>query len=123
MAASLAATVRTLANVEPLTEELRPGGDEVSEYAAPARAADLSRLPAAYLSTCEFDPLRDEGLLYAHRLIQAGVPTELRHYPGTFHGSEMVGEAAVSRRMHAEMLDALRRGFESEPLTEKRRCR
>ncbi|GAA4631516.1 hypothetical protein GCM10023196_061240 [Actinoallomurus vinaceus] len=36
---------------------------------------------------------------------------EVHHYPGTFHGSSLVGEAAVTRRMIADKLDALRRGL------------
>jgi len=80
-------------------------------YAAPARAADLSGLPPAYVTTCEFDPLRDEGLSYAQRLVQAGVSVEIHHYPGTFHGSALVTEAAVSKRMLADQLGALRRGL------------
>ncbi|MFA1542505.1 alpha/beta hydrolase [Actinomadura monticuli] len=83
----------------------------VSPYAAPARAEDLSGLPPAYVTTCEFDPLRDEGLAYGQRLIQAGVPTEMHHYPGTFHGSTLISGAAVTRRMNADRLDALRRGL------------
>jgi acetyl esterase len=67
--------------------EVAPGSAEVSPYAAPAQAEDLSGLPAAYVSTCEFDPLCDEGIGYAQRLLQAGVSTELHQYAGTFHGS------------------------------------
>ncbi|TDC73750.1 alpha/beta hydrolase [Actinomadura sp. 7K507] len=89
------------------------GTDGVSPYAAPARAEDLSGLPPAYVTTCEFDPLRDEGIRYAQRLIQAGVPTEMHHYPGTFHGSTLITEAAVTKRMHADRLDALRRALAS----------
>ncbi|WP_308166786.1 alpha/beta hydrolase [Nocardia albiluteola] len=81
------------------------------QYAAPARAHDLAGLPPAFVSTCEFDPLRDEGMSYAQRLLAAGVSTELHHYRGTFHGSEMVREAAVSRRMAADRMDALRRAL------------
>jgi acetyl esterase/lipase len=84
---------------------------EVSPYASPAIAKDLSGLSPAYLSTMEFDPLRDEGIEYALRLLQAGVPVELHQYPGTFHGSALVREAAVSRRAEAEMMDALVRGL------------
>jgi acetyl esterase/lipase len=84
---------------------------EVSPYAAPARATDLRNLPPAYVSTMEFDPLRDEGILYALAMLQAGVQVELHQYPGTFHGSAMVPTAAVSRRGAAEMLEVLRRGL------------
>ena len=86
-------------------------GAEVSPYAAPARAEDLSGLPPAYVSTMEFDPLRDEGIRYAARLLEQGVSVELHHYPGTFHGSHMLRHAQVSKRTNAEMLDALRRGL------------
>jgi acetyl esterase len=88
-----------------------PGADDVPAYAAPARALDLSGLPPAYVSTMEFDPLRDEGLHYGMRLLQAGVPVELHNYPGTFHGSSIVADAAVSQRERREMMVALRRGL------------
>jgi acetyl esterase len=88
-----------------------PGGADVPAYAAPARATDLTGLPPAFVSVCEFDPLRDEGLIYAQRLVQAGVSTELHHYAGTFHASLSIGDAAVSRRMVGDHLAALRRGL------------
>ena len=87
----------------------RANGD-TSPYAAPARAEELSGLPAAYVSTCEYDPLRDEGMIYALRLLQAGVSVELHQFAGTFHGSTIL-PAEVSRRQQAEMTDALRRGL------------
>lgn len=83
------------------------------QYAAPARAEDLSGLPPAFVSTCEFDPLRDEGLIYAQRLLAAGVSTELHHYRGTFHGSGLITEAAITRRMVSDRMDALRRALDA----------
>jgi acetyl esterase/lipase len=94
-----------------LSWEYYLGGRPATIYAAPSRAEDLTGLPPAYVTACEFDPLRDEGMIYAHRLVQAGVPAELHHFPGTFHGSQLVHTAAVSKRMYAERLDALRRGL------------
>ena len=87
------------------------GSPDVPSYAAPARAEDLSGLPPAYLSTAENDPLRDEGITYALRMLQAGVSVELHQFPGTFHGSALVTTAAVSRRAQAETAVVLRRAL------------
>jgi acetyl esterase/lipase len=53
---------------------------------APANAADLSRLPPAYIGTAEHDPLRDDGARYAELLNAAGVPAELSNEPTLVHG-------------------------------------
>jgi acetyl esterase len=87
------------------------GTADVPAYAAPARAADLSGLPPAYISTAENDPLRDEGITYAQRLLQAGVSVELHQFPGTFHGSRGVTAAADSRRAHRESTLVLRQAL------------
>ncbi|GBG38380.1 alpha/beta hydrolase [Mycobacterium montefiorense] len=53
---------------------------------APANAADLSGLPAAFIGTAEHDPLRDDGARYADMLNAAGVPAELSNEPTLVHG-------------------------------------
>lgn len=83
----------------------------VPPYAAPARAEDLSGLPPAYVSVYENDPLRDEGVNYAARLLTSGASVELHLFPGTFHRSAIITDAAVSQRQAAETVDALRRGL------------
>ena len=87
---------------------------EVSPYASPAIAEDLSGLPPAYVTAMEFDPLRDEDISYALRLLQAGVSVELHSLPGTFHGSAAMPTAAVSKRCSSELFVALRRGLKVE---------
>jgi acetyl esterase/lipase len=71
-------------------------GDEVSPYAAPARATDLSGLPDTYIDVGDLDILRDENIDYARRLLAAGVPTELHVMPGLPHGFEMVAANALA---------------------------
>jgi acetyl esterase len=53
---------------------------------APANAADLSRLPPAFIGTAGHDPLRDDGAHYAELLTAAGVPVELCNEPTLVHG-------------------------------------
>lgn len=87
-------SVRTLTDVPLWTSRdvaimwdnyLGPDRSVVEPYAAPARAEDLSGLPPAFVQTSDLDPLRDEGILYALRLLQAGVPVDLHNIAGTFH--------------------------------------
>jgi acetyl esterase/lipase len=59
----------------------------------------------------ELDPLRDEGIEYAKRLMEAGVSVELHSYPGTFHGSGLATHAAVSKRAAKEMVDVIARAL------------
>jgi acetyl esterase/lipase len=65
---------------------LGPDGDPRDAFAAPLQAADLSGLPPALVLTGEYDPLRDEGEAYAHRLDGFDVPVELHRYEGVTHG-------------------------------------
>ncbi|XP_054469883.1 neutral cholesterol ester hydrolase 1a [Anoplopoma fimbria] len=46
----------------------------------------LAKCPRAYILTCEYDVLRDDGLMYARRLQDAGVSVTSDHYEDGFHG-------------------------------------
>ena len=61
-----------------------------SPYAAPGRATDLTGLPPAVIVVNGMDPLRDEGIQYAQRLMAADVPVELYVAPGCPHGAPPV---------------------------------
>jgi len=66
------------------------GKDNVSIYAAPARATDLSNLPPAYIDVGSAEVFRDEAVAYATQLWAFGVQTELHVYPGGFHGFDLL---------------------------------
>lgn len=86
-----------------------PGGPDVSPYAAPARAMDLSNLPPAFIATPTLDLFVDEDIAYAHRLMRAGVPVELHVYPGGFHGFDIApGPARVAQNARRDSRAALR---------------
>jgi acetyl esterase/lipase len=88
---------------------LGPDRGAAPAYAAPARADDLTGLPPAYVLTCGLDPLRDEGLDYARRLVDANVPVETRDVPGAWHLFEAYApESKLARTTTAHWLRALR---------------
>lgn len=74
------------------------GGPDVSAYAAPARAADLTGLPPTYIDTGDLDIFRDEDVDFARRLALAGVPTELHVHPGCPHGFETFAQGTSASR-------------------------
>ncbi|MER5428290.1 alpha/beta hydrolase [Streptomyces sp. NPDC002588] len=86
------------------------GGPDVSPYAAPARAEDLSGLPPAFLDVGSAETFRDEAVAYASRIWQAGGVAELHVWPGGFHGFDgFAPQAALSRTARAAQLNWLRR--------------
>ena len=75
---------------------------------------DLAGLAPAIIATAEYDPLRDEGEVYAHELRAAGVPVELRRYDSLTHGffgMRLISPAsgAAVDELCALFRDALRR--------------
>ncbi|MCW2892876.1 MAG: hypothetical protein QOG28_5549 [Trebonia sp.] len=67
----------------------RRGTDEVSVYAAPARATDLSGLPPAFIDCGSAELFRDEDVAYATALWHSGGRAELHVWPGGFHGFDV----------------------------------
>jgi acetyl esterase len=70
---------------------LRDERDAEDWRASPLRARDSSGLPAAYIITAGFDPLRDEGRSYAERLSHAGVSVTHEFFEGQVHGFLVMG--------------------------------
>ncbi len=94
---------------------LRGRQDEANPYLNPARAKDLSRLPAALVITAGFDPLRDEGEAYAALLRKAGVTVSSKRCEGLTHGffnmTSQIDQAKVARdQACAALREALARG-------------
>ncbi|MGY3633545.1 flavin-containing monooxygenase [Bradyrhizobium sp. Lot33] len=84
-------------------------GDRTDPRASPLRGK-LEGLPPAFVVTCEFDPLRDEGMAYAEALAAAGVPVEQLNARGHFHCSfTMVDVIITGVSGRVRMAEALRR--------------
>ena len=80
----------------------RRGGPDVSVYAAPARATDLTGLPPTYIDCATAEVFRDEDVAYATALWHAGVQAELHVWPGGFHGFDLMApHTATAQAMTA----------------------
>jgi acetyl esterase/lipase len=76
----------------------RHGGPDVSIYAAPSRAGDLSGLPPTFIDVGSVDLFRDEDIEFANNIWLAGGPAELHVWPGGFHGfDELAPQAPLSQ--------------------------
>jgi acetyl esterase len=90
---------------------LGPDRSAPPQYSSPAQLADLSDLPAAFISAAEYDPLRDEALDYASRLLGAGVSVDLRLYAHAYHSFDGFEAARLSQAARQDQVAALRAAF------------
>jgi len=93
----------------------RASSAEIKDWrASPLLAASHAGLPAALVLTAGFDPLRDEGRMYADKLSAAGTPAQYICFERQIHGfvtmSRVIDEAKTAVSLCAA---ALRRAFDA----------
>ena len=88
------------------------GSAQVPAGSVPARVEDLSGLPPAWIGVGSIDLFADEDVIYAKRLMDSGVSTELNVFPGGYHAFDLlVPDAKTSQRFTESWRSALRRAF------------
>ena len=91
---------------------LPPGTELDDPRIQPLRYGQLAALPPTFLLTAGFDPRRDDNLLYAQRLADAGVATEFRCVESTVHGFLfMLGGIGVARDAVSDSAKYARQAF------------
>ena len=93
------------------TENYLRNREEAKDWrASPQLAKSHADLPPALVMTAGFDPLRDEGLMYADALSNAGVPTQYICFERQIHGFITMGrimqEANTAVTLCASVLKA-----------------
>lgn len=83
--------------------------------ASPLGEGSLNNQPPTVLAVCR-DPLRDEALVYGHRLRDAGVRLETLDFPDLVHGfAGMAGLVSAAREALLEICEAFGRMLPSPP--------
>lgn len=70
---------------------LPESADQNNPDAVPLLAEDLKNLPPTFVAVADYDPLKDEGILYAEKLKANDLEVELKLYEGTTHGFFQMG--------------------------------
>ena len=79
------------------------------ENTVPARQADLSGLPPAWVGVGTLDLFYNEALAYSRRLREAGTPSHDEVAVGAFHTFDLIApKAPISRAFFASQCDHLR---------------
>lgn len=87
------------------------GSDAALPYAVPGRAPNLHDLPPVFITVGNIEVFRDECVDFAARLMRDGTDVELHVWPGVFHAAEQFSQAAIVKRMEAEVHGAMTRAL------------
>lgn len=85
--------------------------DRTDPRASPMLRESLEGLPPALVISAEFDPLVDENEAYAHRLKQAGVPTDYVCFAGMIHPFFTLGGVVEDAAKAEAMIGTALRGL------------
>jgi acetyl esterase len=83
------------------------GASDLADPRLSPLRGELQGLAPAVVVVAEFDPLRDDGLAYAEALQQAGVPVEVRTFPGLIHGFVDMGRHSAAAQQAIDETCAL----------------
>lgn len=89
---------------------LPANGEAPSYYAFPGYCPDLFKLSPTMIVVAEYDPLRDDGIEYATRILAAGSPCELIVAPRVTHAFCVV-DKPLTHWVHNGICSSLRREF------------
>lgn len=87
--------------------------EEHRRDASPMHSVLPHRIPDTYIETAEYDCLRDEGILYAEKLRQAGANVELNETKGTIHGYDCAIKTRIAQYNIGKRILFLKRCFGS----------
>jgi len=97
-----------------IAQYLAPEADGGDWRVSPLRAPSLADVAPALVVTAGFDPLRDEGDAYAHKLREAGVRVDHISYGGMIHGFVPMGRLIeTGNRAVAHIAASLRQTLQS----------
>lgn len=87
-----------------------PGLEAAAPYSVPARRADCSGLPPAWIGVGTLDLFYEEDIAYAQKLKDCGVDCELVCVPGAFHGFDVFNHGLpVVQAFHQSQVAALKK--------------
>jgi acetyl esterase len=97
----------------PLLRYFSDPADALLPLASPVLAGDLSGLPPAHVMTAQYDPLREEGELYARLLAQADVQATVTRHAGAIHGTSYLTRVwEPAREWQREAAERIKRAHE-----------
>ena len=85
---------------------------KLRDSASPMHSRIPDTMPETYIEPAQFDCLHDEGILYAEKLISAGVNVQLVDTKGTYHGYDAAIKTQIVKNNIKERIRFLKKGFE-----------
>jgi acetyl esterase/lipase len=78
------------------------------DYSPLAYSSPAKDMPPTFIQVCGQDPLRDDGLIYARVLQDAGIPTRLNIYPGVPHGFHAIyPQLTLAQKYEKDTIDGM----------------